>query len=935
MSKFFDGNLPQVPIPAQAKINHYGREVCMCCKSGSGRIRLMIIGQAVSDSSMLPNQNFWRFFPDKWAQLQGVPYIPLPERVLAGPYAITLYTAEKYNFYPILLHTLAPEKAHALLDLAVYLVSLNQRRGAAQLDETGSLDLMDVEDEAYADAKADAGDFPPEGAAAGQAWGDDSALMLFSPKISKERSSLSLADFAGSGSLLPAADELEQFKDVFFWSQMNSSSQSAYMCLSGPVSCRDGLYFVCTAIDAESLYPLFWKELQLQSFEAPVLLELVERAVDELQQHEINCECVIFDGCELSLSLPELKELFENLHEYVRAYVLRLPEDVPGFGRMIDKHGDDLTDLVHLQRRSRRVMCGLLDKRLRLFGSSKTEKPHPAAFFYDPLTAAGDNLKLVHAVMTEIERLNYAAASNAEQAVAPELKRFISKVTDKQGRVKYVKNDDLLQQAVQRTGFSLYVLSDLELGLEDVQLIFESLDNFRAQFELLKAEFDKAAPENLPACFAAALLAAQVRFEAEPSYSSFSSSFDPWQALERVCLRLGADCRYHPVYGWSEKLADFMDGFKVSEADLDQLAHELNLCAAGEQLPQAQRALPEITASAAPDISELKAAFELSAQYQKDKADWEAYFATGKADENVDWTFEDFETDREEGDPDDDTVQTSLYFALQPELAPKPAAKPQPEPETEAELKSEEGSEAAAQKLQAAESGEELKAQTDTEAEEAEPDLKLQSVSAPQPEVQSTDAKSTPAETEAAAADLLAQAETPAQALDAQSTQDTAQAGPAEQSEPPAEDDSQFFLMPQYEHAAEPKSSGRKNRVPAKKPKAAEAAEPSAPEAEDSAAGVAAAAPLPAAGEGAGAGEGSVAGEGAAAGEDFEEEFQLLPQSEADLSRVRRRGRPKGSMNKKTKATAFDPSFDLDPAAQPPKRGRGRPKGSRNKQPTP
>lgn len=840
MIRFDNDSLPQVQIPAQAQVNKYGREVTVGKKDGHDGSRQVIIGQALSDTHMLPNQNFRRLFPEAWQALTGEKYIPHPDRVLAGSYALTLHTAEFHDVYPILLRAVSPDKANALMDLAVYLVSLNRRRTAAltEADGKGAGDFADVSgaeaeeyfdyaDEVNGDADSVAADVP---CSAG-----DSALMLFSQKLSGGRHELTLQDFAGAGGPeLPTAKELDHFKEVFLWRQMESSSQSAYLCLSGPVRGESSEFYVCTALDMESLYPIYWDVLKLDTFEVPAVIEFMDEALCELSHREIECDCLVFDGTELGVSTGELQKLLGTVNELdVSNYLVKLPESVPGFERMLEKHGDDLPELVHLLRRSRSAVCGLMDKRVRLFGG-KSEKPHPAAFFHDRLKALSDNLQLLNAVGDELERLNYAALSKEEPQITPELKLFIRKETDKSGRVQYVKNDDALQQAAGRAGFSLYAVAEPEQDLDELLHIFSALDNCRAQLAILKAELDKAAPENQPACFAAAFIAGLVRCAVEPTYGSKRSAFDPWQGLKQVQLSLGQDDVYHPVYNWSGRLTDFMQRFEVSENDLDQLAHEANLTAEGKPLEQSRRCLPKIPVSSKKEIDE---AFDLARRFKDAMSEWNFYFSEDDEYEDDD-EFTDFDAPQEpQPEPEEEVgVQTSLDFGLEPENLSEPAESaasslpvkaeevPAPEPEAAPEHEHEMVSESAAESSAPAEAPE-----------------TVESAAAAQP-VESVPAEAVEPETE---------------------PEDD---GGGSGNKPVELDESLFFLMPQYEDDGMQRKPGRKGRSSAKKHQV-QSDETEAVHEEES--------------------------------EAFEEEFQLLPQTMDDLSSVRKRGRPKGSKNKK------------------------------------
>lgn len=112
-------NLPQIPIPSFAKINGYDKRVSVYSKVNGKRTR-MLIGVAISPTTMQPNDNFRVYFPELWAEYYTSDESG-PICYQMGMYALTYgICAGQTSLYPLLIESVGPEVANIILDYAMY-----------------------------------------------------------------------------------------------------------------------------------------------------------------------------------------------------------------------------------------------------------------------------------------------------------------------------------------------------------------------------------------------------------------------------------------------------------------------------------------------------------------------------------------------------------------------------------------------------------------------------------------------------------------------------------------------------------------------------------------------------------------------------------------------------------------------------------------------
>lgn len=141
-------NLPEIPIPAEARINHYDGRVSVYY-STEGRRRRTAIGIATGEHTMHANDNFKFLFPELWNKHYGEQHAPAPQ-IHAGLYALTLAIGEVNGLYGDLQESFGPQTANAMLDYAMYCI--RHRGNASGLFEREMADQMRFNHDLWSDS---------------------------------------------------------------------------------------------------------------------------------------------------------------------------------------------------------------------------------------------------------------------------------------------------------------------------------------------------------------------------------------------------------------------------------------------------------------------------------------------------------------------------------------------------------------------------------------------------------------------------------------------------------------------------------------------------------------------------------------------------------------------------------------------------------------
>lgn len=113
----------EIPIPKGAHINHHDGRVFVYTTLGAVRrnSQQKIIGRAVSDTHMVPNDNFRELFPRLWEEHYGEDVIQ-SKTLGSGLFGLMLGAGYSTMAYPCLLVSIGPEESNAVMDFATHIL---------------------------------------------------------------------------------------------------------------------------------------------------------------------------------------------------------------------------------------------------------------------------------------------------------------------------------------------------------------------------------------------------------------------------------------------------------------------------------------------------------------------------------------------------------------------------------------------------------------------------------------------------------------------------------------------------------------------------------------------------------------------------------------------------------------------------------------------
>lgn len=537
-------NIREIPIPAEAKLNHYNNEVSVYYKDGAGRRRHTVIGRAVSETHMHPNQNFKHYYPEIWAEISG--QRKTPEVLHAGLYAMTIDCGWQTGLYELLHQCFGPQHANLLMDFAMY--SLRARGSAAVSYQSFMEEQMSFSLKSLSDAQLD--------------------------------------DFFRSGI---TENQLESFKAAWAAKCTQDGIKSVWLCIGGG-SMQDGSneegFSYLWAVNAADYMPVTWCVNRGGRPDAKAFNEVI----NSLAAAGIQVEGVIAGS---SFADLQLLELIETLG---LKYVLKLGSSLAGFQSMLQLHAADVFWRVeNVLTNSRKGIFGITDH-AGIFDSSKKE--NCIGLYYAALKGSDNSLHLINKVLHEQARIQAALEQGQEDVSVSENVRLYLRVDNTAGgRAAVNFNYEAWQAAMAQQGFFALASSD-EMSAEELYALYQAREPAAKLFSALRAQpaggtVGIQSSEELQARFCAAFISAVIRTQALQACRAVEQTeVDAMvKKLDRVQLRLGLNEMYQPVFNLSPLLKDFLGRFGFKEKYLLDLNREANIINAGGALSQ-KRVMP-------------------------------------------------------------------------------------------------------------------------------------------------------------------------------------------------------------------------------------------------------------------------------------------------------------------------------------------------------
>lgn len=555
-------NLPEIPIPSDAKLNHYDGQVSIYSYA-SGTRRRMVIGKAASETTMYVNDNFRLKFPQLWNQHFGEK-LPQISQIHAGLYGLALGIGLRSGLYKMVQEVFGPQNGNALMDYAVY--SMRWRSSTTQLFEEEMRDQMRFSSKLYSDS-----------------W----YSSFFSQKMSK--------------------DAIHQFRLRWLEYCVRSGTKEVWLCIDGSnIDCaarvdlaqpghakslrQTEIVSFIWAVDAASGMPITW-------FVNPGGMPDC-KAVDEIVR-SLAASGIKVDGLILDRGFAS-QEVLDLITAKKMDYVVMLKSNVCGFVSMFEKYAEEIRWKVkHCV--SDEAVFGIADQ-VKVFAQSK-EESCVGLYFAGMSSARGsaDLLRKVRRAGTEIQKQIDEGASRI--AVPSEMKRFLN-LTVEDGKPMLRYDYEAWQSAADEKGYHA-IASSMEKTAEEMHQLYRLRDVSEKQFSILKSQLNGNttrvhAEASIESRLCAAFIASLLRTTAQLACESLDLDINVMlRKADGAYLRYMPGDRYEAIHNLSTDFKKLLGQFDVAEGHLDHFAAEIE-SRRNNAIQSETRTLPELEVKRGP-----------------------------------------------------------------------------------------------------------------------------------------------------------------------------------------------------------------------------------------------------------------------------------------------------------------------------------------------
>lgn len=542
-------NLQAIPVPTDAHINGYDNRVFQEYKRNGVRCKRSIgVLANVEKKTMLPNENFRRYYPDLWAHHYGE-VVPPASRICMGLYGATLGIGQQSGLYSLVQNAFGPQNGNAIMDFAMY--SIRARSSTAQL-------------------------FPDE----------MKDQLLFS------RKPLSDAWFSDLFSHEMTRDQIHAFRTAWLKQCAERGTKKVWICIDGSnndCAVRESelaqrgkakshndtdIVSYMWAVDAETGLPITW----FVNKGGMPDCKAVDEVIRFLASANIAVEGFIFDrgfGSQTVLDLVKEKQ---------KEYIVMLKSNTNGFVQMALKHADDIRWNVR-HTVSDDGIFGITDT-VKLFENSKEETC--VALFFVGMGNATRFIKLMAKIRQGAAKLRQAIAADPESlkiSVPAELRSYLVKEKDKETQEKRIAsleyNYDAWQKASESFGYHA-IASSQNLSAEAIHALYQLRDVSEKQYATLKSQLagdvtlihsDDAIRSRFAVCFIVSIIRTELLLECKRRGLDINVML---RELDDVHMTRMAGGEYEAVRTHSTDVASLLSNYGFKFEQLRKLADEVN-----------------------------------------------------------------------------------------------------------------------------------------------------------------------------------------------------------------------------------------------------------------------------------------------------------------------------------------------------------------------
>ena len=552
--------LKEIPLPEEAKINHYDGQVSIYYKDARGARRRVVIGKATSETTMHPNDNFKFHFPQLWAEHFGKSKTPASQ-VHVGLYALLLGLGYKTGIYQDVLDCFGPLYGNGIMDFAAY--SIIDRSSTASL---------------FADVMQD--------------------QMLFSRKV------LNDSWLSQLFSKNMTRDMIDSFRLKWLQRCVEAGTDKVWLCIDGSNNdCatsrselaepghaksmrQTNIISYIWAVNAQDGRPVTWF---VNNGGMPDC-KAIQEVLTLLGRANVKVEGVILDRGFAS------QEVFESVAAWNMDHIVMLKNDNHGFVEMMARHKTDIDWEVEHLVDAEDGTFGIADH-VKVFCKSPSETC--MGLFFNGLGSGPRRVKFIQKVVNELRRVR-AKLPMAQDAltIGSGMDKFLE-LTVKDGMVVEVSaNNALWGKYTKEIGYYA-ISSSSERSAKEIHDLYRLRNTSEKQFSTLKSQlgFDVTRSHSdagIYSRFAVAFVAAILRTEIEIACKELKLDTNSMiRKTNRACCRYMPGDHYDAIMNLSTELKALLGRFDIQEAHLGKFAEELTLQMSATILSQV-RTIPEL-----------------------------------------------------------------------------------------------------------------------------------------------------------------------------------------------------------------------------------------------------------------------------------------------------------------------------------------------------
>lgn len=535
-------NLPEIPIPPGAYINHHDARVFLINIIDGKQVR-RVIGTATSDTMMHPNTNFQLVFPELWNE--HYPQQPkVPSCVLhTGLYAVTLKFAEDSGLYKIINDVFGPEYGNAIMDYNMY--CMDEHSNSTIRFEDYIKNKLCFSRKTFSDA-----------------WYSD----LFSNKITEDQIHLFRTKWVNKCAM-HGNDKVWLCIDG---SNTECTSQSSNLPEQGynKKHTDKPIISYIWAVSSKNGIPVTWFVNNGSMVDQKAFNEIVQF----LAASNIHIEGVILDRGFCSHDVLKL------INKLGFNYVVMLKSNTNGYKEMMLRHADEIR---HKSRYivNKRGVFGTTD-RVRLFAES--EEDTCVGLYFDWSNSSGRGVTLLSRILECKEQLESTIDNNTIAIDIPSnMKKYIGFDIDANNKYIFYLNNDEIDKAFDCKGYSAIACSidtdaisiDNYYNLRDISEKMYCQLKTQLGYDTIRVSSTRSIESKLACAFISSIIRTQIAIVCNSLNMSTNCML---LALERCSMMLMSNGQYGFIDNLSGKSMKFFESFGLHKGHFAYLEADAN-----------------------------------------------------------------------------------------------------------------------------------------------------------------------------------------------------------------------------------------------------------------------------------------------------------------------------------------------------------------------